>query len=116
MEITVTVKKILDAQKFTSKSSGREYTKYQFVGETSNMYPKTICFSCMNDEAWEKMRIMVGNQYSVSFDLSSREYNGKYFTEVNVWKAIDLSSTSQPQQQVQEQQPVPIQYNDDMPF
>lgn len=119
MEITVTVTKILDVQKFTSKSSGKEYTKYQFVGETSDRYPKTICFSCMNDETWEKMRIAVNNQYSVSFDLSSKEYNGKFFTEVNVWKAVNLSSSSQPQQQVQEQpQPAP-QYapsNDDMPF
>ena len=120
MDIVVTVKKILAAQKFTSKSSGKDYTKYQFVGETSDRYPKTICFSCMNDETWGKMGIVVNNQYNVSFDLSSREYNGKFFTEVNVWKAVNMSSTSQPAQQVQEQPYTTTQYAapspDDMPF
>lgn len=115
MDIVVVVTKILGVQKFTAKN-GNEYTKYQFVGTTTDRYPKTICFSCLSDETWEKMGIAINNQYNVSFDLSSREYNGKYFTEVNAWKAVNMAA--QPQQP---QAPEPAyasqpQYNDNAPF
>ena len=38
-------------------------------------------------ETWEKMAITEGATYNVSFEIDSREYNGRYFTSVNAWRA-----------------------------
>lgn len=127
MEITVKVTKILEAQKGVSQRTGNEWFKISFVGETSGQYPKTVCFVVMGDERWKSMNIEVGKSYSVSFDVESREWNGKYFTDLQAWKAVCLDSAQggQPQPQPQTQQapapfpeakPATAQDSDDLPF
>lgn len=104
MEIIVTISKINDVQEFPSKKNdGRVFRKYSFVGKTNEQYEKTICFTCNKEEWWDKFNLVVGEQYKVFFDIQSREWNGKWFTEVNTWRVMQLSG-QQPQQQ---QSPVP---------
>jgi len=102
MELTVKVTKILDPVSGVSSRSGEQWVKNAFVGSTQGEYPKTICFTVMGKDRWEKMAIKVGNSYSVSFDVESREWNGKYFTDLQAWKAMNLNGG----QNGQTQQPV----------
>lgn len=116
MEITVTIKKILEAQSGVSSKSGEKWVKNSFVAETQGNYPKMVCFTVMGGETWEKMKIRVGATYNVSFDPESREWNGKYFTDLKAWKAVCLDS-QQPQGQ-QQNSPAPVQQSqgDNLPF
>lgn len=100
MENNIKVVKILDAQRFTSSKTGNEYVKNIFVGTTQGQYPKTIAFSVMGEDKFQKMGIIVGGMYDVSFDVESREWNGKYFTECNAWlvKRIDNGVVGNQQQ------------------
>ena len=112
MEINVKVVKILDVQRFTSSRTGNEYVKNIFVGTTQGQYPKTIAFSVMGEDKFQKMGIVVGGMYDVSFDVESREWNGKYFTECNAWlvKRIDnggIDNQQQAQSPVPNAQPMP---------
>lgn len=101
MEITVKVIAILDAQRFTSQRTGNEYIKNTFVGETQGQYPKKIAFSVMGEDKFKQMNIVVGGNYNVSFDVESREWQQKWFTEASAWKAVCLDG----QQQAPVQQP-----------
>lgn len=103
MEITGKVIKILEPQRFTSKKDGSEIVKNFFVIETQGQYPKAIAFSVMGQERWDKMGIKVGGNFAVSFDPESREWNGKYFTDLSAWKAVNLDAG----QSAQTQQPAP---------
>lgn len=99
MEITVKVIAILDAQKFTSQRTGNEYIKNTFVGETQGQYPKKIAFSVMGEDKFKQMNIVVGGNYNVSFDVESREWQGKWFTECQAWRTQRVDGTQeQPQQ------------------
>lgn len=95
MEITVKVIAILDAQKFTSQRTGNEYIKNTFVGETQGQYPKKIAFSVMGEDKFKQMNIVVGGNYNVSFDVESREWQQKWFTEASAWKAVCLDGQQQ---------------------
>ena len=86
--IIIKVEKILDKQTFTSSKNGNVYEKYGFVGVTQAQYPKTIAFFVMGAEKFENLGIVVGKSYNVSFDVESREWNGKYFTDITAWKAV----------------------------
>ena len=90
MEITIKVTKILEPQGGVSSKNGEPWVKNSFVGETQGQYPKTLCFSVMGQERWDKMAIKVGGNFAVSFDPESREWNGKYFTDLSAWKAVTL--------------------------
>ena len=100
MEINIKVVKILDTQRFTSSKTGNEYVKNIFVGTTQGQFPKTIAFSVMGEDKFQTMGIVVGGMYDVSFDVESREWNGKYFTECNAWfaKRIDNGVVGNQQQ------------------
>lgn len=125
MEITVKVTKILEAQSGVSQKTGNGWFKISFVGETSGQYPKTVCFVVMGDERWKSMNIEVGKSYNVSFDVESREWNGKYFTDLQAWKVVCLDSAQggQPQPAAApapapfpEAKPAAADDSDDLPF
>ncbi len=102
MEIQGKVIKILDALRFTSSKNGNEYIKNTFILETQGQYPKKIAFSVMGEDKFKQMNIVVGGNYNVSFDVESREWQQKWFTEASAWKAVCLDGQ---QQQAPVQQP-----------
>lgn len=119
MNVVVTIEKINDVQQFSSRKSGEVFKKYSFVGKTNGQYPKTICFTCTGDDAWNRLNVKVGNSYDVFFDVHSREWNGKWFTEVTAWKASDVAGiqqTVQEQAQIQASSTPQVQVEDVLPF
>lgn len=132
MEITVKIEKILEPQSFVSRTNGNTYVTHVFVGETTNtQYPRKVAFKVMGDDRMRYMGIVVGGTYNVSFDVESREWNGKYFTECQAWRAVRVdvtntqtqtqnannSGTQQANPQPQPQPaPQPQQSADDVPF
>lgn len=90
MEIQVKIVNVLPVQTFTSSKTGNSYAKYTFVGETAGQYPKKIAFTVMGEDKFNQMCIVVGGTYNVSFDVESREWQGKWFTEASAWKAVRI--------------------------
>lgn len=75
--------KLLPLQSGEGKSGF--WKKQEFIVETKDEYPKKICFTLWGD----KVRLVEnfeGQDVTVSFDLESREYNGRWFTEAKAWK------------------------------
>lgn len=99
MEITGKVIKILDAQSFISQRTGDTYVKNQFVIETQGQYPKKVAFTVMGEEKFKAMNIVVGGNYNISFDVESREWKEKWFTEASAWKAVSMDGQQAPAQQ-----------------
>ena len=98
MEIQITILKILETQKFVSKKDGSEIVKNVFIGTTQGQYPKKIAFTVMGDDKFNGMGIVVDGTYAVSFDVESREWNGKWFTEASAWKAVRIDGAQGHQQ------------------
>ena len=123
MEINVLITRVLEGQKLTTKNG--EMVKHMFIGKTEGDYPKEICFEVMSEERWNKMKdyVVVGKTVKASFDLSSREWNGKFFTSVNCFSVYGGGVSQQQQGQSPAQPapqtaaPAPVQQtNDEPPF
>ena len=93
MEISRKVIKILEPSRFTSQKNGNEYVRHTFILETAGQYPKKIAFSVMGDDRYNQLGIVVGGNYNVSFDVESREWNGRWYTELSAWRAQSLNGT-----------------------
>lgn len=100
MEVQVTITEICPVENIISKSTGKEYHKYKFVGKTQGAYPKEICFETLGDDKMAQFNLVAGQNYIVSFDIESRRWNDKFFTSINAWKVMPDNA------QVQAQQPV----------
>ena len=88
MEITGTIIKVLPLQSGQGKNG--TWTKQEYVMETEWQYPKKICFSLWGERI-DSANIKEGELLTVSFDIESREYNGKWYTQINAWSAIKAS-------------------------
>ena len=100
MEVQVTITEICPVENIVSKSTGKEYHKYKFVGKTQGAYPKEICFETLGEDKMAQFNLVAGQNYIISFDIESRRWNDKFFTSINAWKVMPDNA------QVQAQQPV----------
>ncbi len=85
MEITGKLIQKLPVQSGVS-SSGNNWSKAEFVIETVEQYPKKVCANLWGDRAKALDQYQLGSLITVSFDLESREYNGRWYTDVKAWR------------------------------
>ena len=84
MEINGKIIQLLPEQ--SGESSNGTWRKQQYILETDDQYPKKICFMVWSDKI-DELAIKQGENLSVSIDIESREYNGRWYTDVKAWKA-----------------------------
>ncbi len=66
--------------------AGNEWKKQEFVLETDEQFPRKVCFTLFGDKVDLINDLAQGQEVEVSFNVESREYNGRWFTNVNAWK------------------------------
>ena len=120
MEIQGKVIAILEPQRFVSQKNGNEYVTTVFVIETQGQYPKKVAMKVIGEDKFKQMCIAIGGIYNVSFDVESREWKGKYYTECQAWRTQRVDGTQEQTQQAttppaQTPAPAPAQ-NVDLPF
>jgi hypothetical protein len=69
----------------SGQSANGEWRKQEYVLETDGQYPKKICFMAWGDKI-DQFNIQQGETVAVSIDLESREYSGRWYTDVKAWK------------------------------
>lgn len=62
------------------------WRKQEFVIETMDQYPKRICIEAWNDDVRLLETLQPGNVVKVFFNVESREYEGKWYTQCRMWK------------------------------
>jgi len=89
LKIHGTVTALLEPQ--TGESAKGSWTKQEFILETENdKYPKSVCIEIWGDKVEPPQ---VGDVVICSINVESREYNGRYYTNVRAWK-IDLERSA----------------------
>jgi len=83
MDVKGKVVQLLQLQ--TGMGKKGPWKKQEFVVETESQYPKKVCLSIWGDKI-DQFNLSVGDKVSVSVDLESREYNGRWYTEARAWK------------------------------
>jgi hypothetical protein len=80
------ITKVLEIESGTSKA-GKEWKKQGFVIDTGAQYNPEICFSLFGEEKINMLRNFgEGQEVEVAFNISSREFNGKYYHNIDAWK------------------------------
>lgn len=86
MEIKGTIIAALPEVSGVSKA-GNAWKKKEYVLEnTEGQFPRKIAFTCFGDNA-DKVNLKVGDVATIYFDIESREYNGKWYTDIRCWRA-----------------------------
>jgi len=78
MQIKATINKILRMQ--TGTSAKGEWRKQNIIVDTMTEISRKICITIWGDKINEA-QLQVGNELQIDFDLESRDYNGKWYTD-----------------------------------
>ncbi len=89
MDIKGRVTQLLPLQ--TGEGKNGAWKKQDFIIETDGQYPKKVCISAWGDKINESA-LQIGSEINVSFDIESREYNGRWYTDVKAWKIEPLGA------------------------
>lgn len=106
----------------SGQSANGEWRKQEYILETDSNYPKKICFMAWGDKI-DQFALKQGDTVEVAVDLESREYNGRWYTDVKAWKVSKRGSSAEilPSYDSRDDQP-PEDYNttfpdiEDVPF
>jgi len=87
MELIGKIVQVLPLQSGTSKA-GNPWQKQEYILETlGTQYPRKVCFNLFGDNV-NKFPLQVGQEVTVSIDVESREFNGRWYTDVRAWNVV----------------------------
>ncbi len=82
-------------KKFDTEQKTDSFRAREFVLEiASGQYPQMIKFQLTQDKCELLDAYNEGDNLSVHFDLRGREWNGKYFTNLNAWRVDNAASAN----------------------
>ncbi len=83
MQLTAKLIQVLPLQ--TGEGKNGSWKKQDIILETESQYPKKICVSIWGDKINEN-QLKIGSQLKIDFDVESREFNGRWYTDIKAWK------------------------------
>lgn len=84
LEIEGKVIEVLEEQR--GGTAERQWVKQMFVIEVESRFPRKVCFAAWGDMIDKVKELVAGDNVKVSFDLESREYNGRWYTDAKAWR------------------------------
>ena len=89
--------KVVRLGNLTEGTSARgPWRKQELIIETEEQDPRTVCLICWTNQIDEIQRFAPGQTIKAQIDLSSREFNGKWYTDVRVWRFDPVGATATP--------------------
>lgn len=89
----------------TSKGT---FYKQNLIIETEGKYANKICFEAFNDAPRDDLDILnIGDRVKVFYNLISRQWKEKWFTQAKLWKFEIINDQSKSEEDT---------YDDDLPF
>ena len=86
MEILGKIIQVLPEQSGVSKTSGKEWKLQAYVLETQEQYPRKVHFEVFGEDRIKANPCQLDDVVTVSFDIESREFNGRWYTSIRAWK------------------------------
>ena len=107
MQIKAKINQILPMQ--TGTSAKGEWRKQNIIVDTLTDISRKICITIWGDKI-DETQLQIGNELQIDFELESREYNGKWYTDA-LARNIVLTNTGLTPPIVEDTKP-----DDDLPF
>ena len=96
MDIVGKIVQVLPAQEGVSKSTGNPWKIQSYVLETQEQYPRKVCFEIFGEDRIKNNPCQLDDLVTVSFDIESREFNGRWYTSIRAWRVQQGDVTGSP--------------------
>ncbi len=113
MELSGRILQVLPEK--NGESARGPWRKQEYILETQGQYPKTVCFMVWGDRI-DEMGIHEGQELTVAIDLESREFNGRWYTDVKAWRVTPQGADAAPPSHGGTGNEPPPHSEEDIPF
>ncbi len=96
MEIVGKIVQVLPAQEGVSKSTGNPWKIQSYILETLEQYPRKVCFEIFGEDRIKNNPCEIDQIVTVSFDIESREFNGRWYTSIRAWRVQPQAQSAEP--------------------
>lgn len=90
MDFEVTVHMVLPL--VTGQSARGEWKKQDVIFDLPGEFNRKLCVGFWNDRAVDAAALRPGDRVALSVNVESREYNGRWYTEVRAWRMNRLDA------------------------
>ena len=85
MEVVGKIIQVLPAQEGIGRN-GNPWKVQPYVLETLDQYPRKVHFEVFGEDRIKQNPCDLDQLVTVSFDIESREFNGRWYTSIRAWK------------------------------
>ena len=110
----------------SGQSARGPWAKQEFILEyMDGNFPTSVCFTAWGDDKVNELaRFQVGDKVKVSFNIKGREYNGRWYNDLRIWRITSADAAPSQQAPAPEAAPAPTYADlppaggteDDLPF
>lgn len=93
MEVVGKIIQVIGERTGMSKAGNPWKVKEYVLETTQDSFPRKIAFDFFGDRA-DQFPLNVGDEIKLSFDIESREYQGKWYTSIRGWKSEPLAAVA----------------------
>ena len=94
MEVVGKIIQVLPAQEGVGRN-GNPWKVQPYVLETLDQYPRKVRFEVFGEDRIKQNPCDIDQLVTVSFDIESREFNGRWYTSIRAWKIQQGDMTQQ---------------------
>jgi hypothetical protein len=94
MEVVGKIIQVLPMQEGVGRN-GNPWKLQGYVLETLDQYPRKVHFEVFGEDRIKMNPCDVDQLVTVSFDIESREFNGRWYTSIRAWKIQQGDMTQQ---------------------
>ena len=96
LELEGTIRQKLGVQ--SGASARGAWTKQEFILEyPDGNFTAQVCLTAFGqDKVQELQKYQVGDRVKVSFNLRSREFNGRWYTDISIWRIAPAAAAAAP--------------------
>lgn len=71
-----------------SQRTGNPWMTQEYVLEVPGQYPRRMVFNIFGEDRIKQFNIQMGQDYTVSFDIDAREYQGRWFNDIRAYNVV----------------------------
>jgi len=94
MDVVGKIIQVLPAQEGVGRN-GNPWKVQPYVLETLDQYPRKVHFEVFGEDRIKQNPCELDQLVTVSFDIESREFNGRWYTSIRAWR-IQQGDVTQP--------------------
>lgn len=101
----------------SGESAKGKWEKQEFIIETDDQFPKKVCMNVWGDKLSMLEKVAVGDSVIVSVNLESREFHGRWYTDIKAWRIERSADEGSMPMRPQDEPPLDLGApSDDLPF